>query len=424
MNNQKATALLLCLALLLGVGGCGGGSTGGALTPFDPPHGGHPVQVSVPPTPVPTPTPPTVATLAVCGDTMSHMPVTNDAWDPVTKTYDYTPIMSGAQPYIQAADYAVVNLETVLGGGPKYSGYPQFNAPDALAYGLKEVGFDLALTANNHSLDQGHKGLLRTLDVLDEAGLAHVGTNREGVKAEPVVADVGGISVAFLGYTYGTNGIPLPKADSGCVNLFNTDYLTNLKAPDTDRLVTDLAAAKATGADLVAVMIHWGVEYQIKENAYQEKIADLLIANGADLVLGGHAHVPQPIEMRTVTTADDETRQGFVCYSLGNFFSSQYMEYCDTTAVLTLTLEKDTAAGTTRLTGWEYVPMLVVNRGGKAERRFELLDVDKALAAAPDKSLKAKLEKAKNDCLSILGPQKVASNLLETAQPQQPEPQA
>ncbi len=145
---------------------------------------------------------PITATLAVCGDIMSHSPQTNDAYDAATDTYSYLPCFQSVSSWIEAADYAVANFETTL-NGPPYSGYPQFCAPDALAYDLKTIGFDLVTTANNHSMDKGFQGLARTLDVLDQAGLQHVGTYRtqeaftqnNGV----IVADVGGISVAFSG---------------------------------------------------------------------------------------------------------------------------------------------------------------------------------------------------------------------------------
>ncbi len=112
---------------------------------------------------------PITATLAVCGDIMSHSPQTNDAYDAATDTYSYLPCFQSVSSWIEAADYAVANFETTL-NGPPYSGYPQFCAPDALAYDLKTIGFDLVTTANNHSMDKGFQGLARTLDVLDQAG--------------------------------------------------------------------------------------------------------------------------------------------------------------------------------------------------------------------------------------------------------------
>ena len=268
---------------------------------------------------------PITATLAVCGDIMSHSPQTNDAYDAAT-------------------DYAVANFETTL-NGPPYSGYPQFCAPDALAYDLKTIGFDLVTTANNHSMDKGFQGLARTLDVLDQAGLQHVGTYRtqeaftqnNGV----IVADVGGISVAFLGYTYGTNGIAVPQDKDFSLNRFNTDYTGACATLDQEKLQQELAYAESLGTDLIAVMVHWGIEYQTTQNAYQEQVADFLISHGADLILGSHSHVPQPLETRTVTLDDGSTRSGLVCYSLGNFVSNQSpatvnVNYTDTTAILNL----------------------------------------------------------------------------------------
>ncbi|MCI9214056.1 MAG: CapA family protein [Oscillospiraceae bacterium] len=402
---QRILSLLLGLALLAGCGrelpASGGVQDPPAAAPEEVLAEPEETPVEVPEEPSePEPPAPTTATLAVCGDAMSHMPVTNDAWD--GEKYDYVRVMSGAKSRVEAADYAVVNLETTFAGGPKYSGYPAFNSPDGMAQGLKDLGFDLCLTANNHSLDKGWSGLSRTLDVLDETGLAHVGTSRsqEERDANLVVADVGGISVAFLGYTYGTNGIPVPKDHPYCINVFNTDYLSGLRELDRDRLAADLEQAKAANADLIAVMIHWGVEYQTKQNAYQEEVADFLFANGADIILGGHSHVPQPMELRAL----EDGRQGFVCYSLGNFISSQNDEYTDTTAVLTLELTRDNETGEAQVTGYSYAPMYMLDREAGAKPRFQLLDVYEALASGEaGESLTRRLEKAVADCHKIFG---------------------
>lgn len=396
MKRMKWAALALALLLLAGCAG---------------PAAAEPTPTPTPvptPTPTPAPPPPTTATLAVCGDVMSHMPVTNDAWEEEQGVYDYRPIWAQAEPYIQAADYAVANLETTLSETGPYSGFPAFRSPAALAGSLAGAGFDLMLTANNHCLDRGFDGLVSTLDALDEAGLAHVGTYRtqeEQAAGRIHLADVGGISVAFLGYTYGTNGIPVPSGREYAVDLFNTDYMTTLSTPDTGRIEADLAAARALEPDLIAVLIHWGVEYQTAQNSYQEQIADLLIENGADLVLGGHPHVPQPIEMRTVTAEDGSERTGFVCWSLGNFISSQVDPLTDVTAVLTVELTRDNITGETAVTGWEYVPMLMVRRNG-TERVFTLTDAS-TVPADTSAELAAELEEAAAVCGEILGPARV-----------------
>jgi poly-gamma-glutamate synthesis protein (capsule biosynthesis protein) len=319
--------------------------------------------------------------------------------------------MNGAKTYVESADYAVANLETTLAGGPNYSGYPSFNSPDALAESLKDLGFDLVMTSNNHSLDKGKAGLMRTLDVLDQVGLAHVGTSRtqEEYDNNIQVADVGGISVAFLAYTYGTNGISVPNDAPYIINLFNKDYLTSLSTPDTDKLTSDLAAAQALDTDLIAVMIHWGIEYQTTPNSYQQEMADFLLENGADLVLGGHSHVPQSMEMRTVTRADGSEYQGFVCYSLGNFISAQNDPLTDTTAVLTLDLTKDPDTGETTVTDYTYHPMLMLDREEGPER-YELLDVQETLAAGDiSTELETQLQQALADCAEIWGSEHMAA---------------
>lgn len=401
--KRQLPALLLCLTLLLSA--CGGLSAGAAApipAPAEPPVPA-PAAFEAPPIPEEPPPPePTAATLAVCGDAMSHMPITDDAWN--GERYDYARIMAAAKPYVEAADYAVVNLETTLSGGPPYSGYPAFNSPDDLAHDLKALGFDLCLTANNHSLDRGFSGLSRTLDVLDEAGLAHVGSSRTREEQDRgiAVADVGGISVAFLGYTYGTNGIPLPKKHPYALNVFHTDYLTTLSKPDWERLAADLEAAQAMETDLIAVMIHWGLEYQLTQNRHQEELADFLFAHGADLILGGHSHVPQPMELRTLP----DGRQGFVCYSLGNFISSQTKPNTDTTAVLTLTLTRDNETGETQVTDYAYVPLYMLRRAAGASPRFELVDIHAALDSDESgEALRQKLSKALETCHAVFGPE-------------------
>lgn len=361
-----------------------------------------PPQPEPEPEPEPEPPAPTVSTLAVCGDIMSHMPLTNDAWDAEQQLHDYTRNFSDAIPFISGADYAVGNFETTLAGTTP-SGYPFFCAPDAMAASLAAAGFDLMLTANNHCMDKGVAGLKRTLDKLDEAGIAHVGTYRTAEEDRIHVADVGGISVAFLGYTYGTNGIPVPAEDSYAVGLFNTDYLTSLSTPDKETLLSDLAAAQALETDLVAVMIHWGVEYRTSANNYQQEMADFFLQNGADIILGGHSHVPQPMEMRTVTLENGEEHTGFVCYSLGNFISSQNDPLTDTTAVLTVELTRDNVTGETTISGFTYQPFVMLDKESGPDR-FRLLDIHKYLVdETTSDSLRQKLQNTLADCHEIWG---------------------
>lgn len=377
---------------------------------------------------------PITATLAVCGDIMSHSPQTNDAYNAATDTYSYQPCFQYVKPWIEGADYAVANFETTL-NGPPYSGYPQFSAPDALAYDIKDTGFDLVTTANNHSMDKGYDGLARTLDTLDAAGLAHVGSYRTQEELDAnhgvVVADVGGISVAFLGYTYGTNGITIPEDRDFCLNRFNTDYAGECSTLDQEGLSQALSYAEGLGTDLIAVIIHWGIEYQTQQNEYQTQVADFLISHGADVILGSHSHVPQPMETRTVTLEDGSTRSGFVSYSLGNFVSNQSpatvnVNYTDTTAVLNLELTKNPETGETTVSDVSYVPLLVLNRGTGVADQYVILDVNAAMADynAGDTSLVsadvyAKLEYALEGCHTILGAEGDKAAAQDTPQDQE-----
>lgn len=397
---KKRMVLLFALALCLGLSACQGEAPSAAPSPT--------AAVTATPTPTPTPTPeptPIVATLAVAGDVMSHMPQTNDAYDAATDTYDYRPMLRYAKPILEGADYAVGNLETTLSGGPNYSGYPAFNSPDELADALKDAGFDLLSTANNHSLDKRFGGLSRTLDVLDERGLAHVGSYRTQEERDEhsgvVLADVGGIRVAFLAYTYGTNGIPVAEGKEFSLNRFNIDYTTNMSTPDYDLMQADLDAAKAMEPDLIAVIMHWGIEYKLKQNGYQEQLNAWLKEQGADLVLGGHPHVLQPY----VWEEGD-----FTCYSIGNFISAQRDRYTDTTVIYELELTKDPYTGETTVTDVSYTPFLMLNRGQGAAERFVLLDCYRALADYENgnpEGLSAatadKLKTAIRDCHDILG---------------------
>lgn len=394
---------LLTLALLLLLTGCGSAPSTQADA-SEPPEASEPVVQ-----------PNIVSTLAVCGDAMSHMPQTRDAYDSQAGAYDYKPMIRFAKPWIEQADYAVVNLETTFAGGPDYSGFPAFNTPDALGDALKDAGFDLVSTANNHCLDRGYDGMVRTLDVLDNLGLAHVGTYRSAVERAAQngvhVADVGGIKVAFLSYTYGTNGIPVSKSHPDTVNLLHTDYMSDAQVLDTARIADDLAAAEALSPDLIAVIVHWGVEYQTTQNEHQEEIADFLFDHGADVILGSHPHVLQPMETRTLTDRDGTTHTGFVCWSLGNFISSQNDEYTDTTVVLNLELTKNPNTGATDVTKVGYVPLYMLDREQEVDgERFTLLDAHRGIEeyASGDSSYisastEKKLQKCVSDCHKILG---------------------
>jgi len=254
---------------------------------------------------------PDSAEIVFVGDAMQHERQLNAARQS-DGSFSFKGYYDAIEPYISSADLSVVNLELPLGGKP-YSGYPMFCAPDSFLYELKNAGFDYILTANNHSLDRRDKGVKRTLDVIDAAGLKHTGTFRNKAERDsltPSIVDVNGFKVAFLNYTYGTNGIKVQN--DVVVNYINRDQMRK-----------DVKKARENGAELVAVCIHWGIEYVLLPNKEQRQLADFLSTEGVDLIIGGHPHVIQPMEMRQDNRTKKKT---LVVYSLGNFVSAMRKE--------------------------------------------------------------------------------------------------
>ena len=292
------------------------------------------------------------------GDIMQHDSQITAAYDPLTKSYSYASCFNYITPILQSADLTIGNLEVTLGGAP-YKGYPQFSAPDELATQLKRSGFDILVTANNHCVDRGRKGLERTLRVLDTLGLIHTGTfadSTERTSRYPLRIERNGINISLLNYTYGTNGIPVPFPS--VVNLI-----------DTIQIKKDLATARKQGTDAIIVFMHWGSEYQSLPNAFQKKLSELCFHEGAKLVIGAHPHVVQPIEW-------NKDRDQLIAYSLGNFVSGQRPRYRDGGAMLWVELEKvkKDSVGTTSIIRAEYeIQWIHKTQGSKSE--FNILPV-------------------------------------------------
>lgn len=271
------------------------------------------------PTPSPSPPPPDIrrATIVAVGDIMAHLTQIEQAHIGDNR-YDFSPSFELIAPRLRAADLAVGNLETTMAGpGRVYSGYPLFNTPADLAFNLKDAGFDLLCTANNHSLDMGIQGLKKTIEHLQAAGLKPFGTYAEPAhRVNPLLVELNGIRVAFLAYTFSTNGIPVPAGYDYAVNSIQ-DFTT------IDPIIAEIDAAREKGADLVAIYMHWGWEYWHTPNDQQRDLARRLAEAGADLILGSHPHVIQPLEWLEVT-AGGTSRRALVAYSMGNFISNQF----------------------------------------------------------------------------------------------------
>lgn len=298
--------------------------------------------------------------LLFLGDIMQHDSQIKAAYNDGTSqyTYDYSPCFEFVKPYIESVDLAIGNLELTF-AGPPYKGYPQFSAPDELGLTLKDIGMDVLVTANNHSVDRGKKGIDRTIEMLDSLKIQHTGTFRDTVDRMndyPLLIEKNGFKLALLNYTYGTNGIAIPKP--AVVNLLDTVVMRK-----------DINRAKELNPDVIIVFTHWGLEYQSQPSVQQRKITEFLFKKGVSLVIGSHPHVLQPMEWR-------KEKNQLITYSLGNFVSGQRDRYKNGGAMIRVDLEKITkdSVASTSIDSAGYI-LEWVYRTADANRDYYILPV-------------------------------------------------
>ena len=273
-------------------------------------------------------------TFLAVGDILIHDRVYKVAKE--GKTYNFDPMLQAVSPYIQKADLAVANSESMIGGEAiGLSSYPSFNSPYELGNAVKKAGFDIVTMANNHALDRGPKAASNAVHYWDHLNIVHTGVFLSKKDQSTIrVVSKKGIRFAFLAYTYGTNGIPTPKG---------TPYLVNrINLPQMKR---DIARAKKQ-ADVVVVSLHFGIEYQHEPNAEQTKLVKQLANEGVDLILGSHPHVLQPYQW----VSGEKGHKTFVVYSLGNFLSGQVGNDKQIGGMLELTFNKATKKGNSNVT--------------------------------------------------------------------------
>lgn len=306
--------------------------------------------------------------LAAVGDIMVHSPQLISAYNDSEGRYDFKDCFSHVSSYLQKADFVTGNLETTFGATDSgYSGYPFFNSPPELIGALKESGFNLLFTANNHSMDSGEEGVLNTINLIEEKGLSFAGTARSKEEREKgFLLCQNDIKAAFFAYTYGTNGIPLPSGKEYMVSLINEQLI----AEDINRAKNELQA------DIVIIGLHWGEEYQRLPSAYQKELAAKLVDMGADIIIGTHPHVIQPAE-----TIKTEKGEALVFYSLGNFISNQRWRYADSGAIVYIKIELNSALQTTKVTILEIVPTWVHRYLQGKKWKYTVLPVREVLEA-------------------------------------------
>lgn len=301
--------------------------------------------------------------LVFVGDIMGHDSQIASAEIEKDLLYDYSPCFEFVEPILKEADLAIGNLEVTLPGKPPYKGYPRFRSPDDLALALRYAGFDMLVTANNHSNDAGKEGVLNTIVTLDEYNFYHTGTfpNQQLRKAYyPLLVYKNGFRLVFLNYTYGTNG--LPTVPPTIVNLI-----------DEAQIEADMSIARQLQGDAIIVMMHWGKEYHLDESKEQQALAKKLQDWGADLVIGAHPHVVQPIKNGTRALSNGKSKNTLVAYSLGNFISGQRRANTDGGLMLEVELTKDRTSQEVHINDHSYIPVwryIEKEKGGKTTYRL------------------------------------------------------
>ncbi len=302
-------------------------------------------------------------TLLFAGDLMAHEAQLDAARR--GKGYDFKPSFAAVKDIVGACDIAVANFETTLGGGRGgYTGYPRFSAPDEFAAAVKDAGFDVLTTANNHCMDRGFAGLKRTVEKLRELGFDTCGTYpAPDGRDRPLVREAKGVKVAFLSWTYGTNGIPVAP-----------DKQWSVARLDSARAVSgDFARARALAPDFVVALPHIGAEYVPSPPRAVVAFVEKALALGADAVIASHPHVVQPFELR----APEGGPRAFIAWSMGNFVSGQRAEPRDMGALARLTIEK--SGGVARVVSADVIPTWVQMRTRRGKRVFRVLPLSRAL---------------------------------------------
>ena len=316
------------------------------------------------------------AKLIAVGDIMMHSTQTRSGYDAKSQTYNFDSFFAPVKNILSQGDWVIGNLETPLAGEDAggYTGYPLFNAPATLADAAKKAGFNILTTANNHALDRGEKGVIRTIANLGDRKIASTGTAASATEASrTLISTKNNISLAMLAYTYGTNGIPIPKGK---------DYLVSLI--EEKKIVKDIAKSRKQGADIVTISLHFGDEYQRQPNTQQKQLVENLLKAGADIILGSHPHVVQPYKIFKFPGKNGKTRKAVAIYSMGNFISGQTQDYTDLGVIFQVTIRKKFPEKTAEITGIKALPTWVHRYTLNNQLKYRVLPLEQTVTQKKD----------------------------------------
>lgn len=386
--------------------------------------------------------PVSTATVLATGDLLMHKKVI-DSGKQEDGSYDFSSIFRYISPIVQQADYAVANLETTLAGtdnGYAYSGNPKFNSPDAIVDAAKDAGFQMLLTANNHSLDTGLVGFKRTVQVVREKGLETLGTYLTADEKKWTVVNVNGINLGMVCYTYSDgfnqSGKPVLNfvnelSEDGLLNYFTYNHLPEFY----EELGTYVKEMKAAGADATILFIHWGTEYRLSADTNQTAMAQALCDLGIDAIVGGHPHVVEPMDL--LTSSQDPSHKTVVLYSLGNAVSNQRKEEIESRPtgetedglLYRLTFGKY-ADGTVKIDAVDLIPTWVNMNSDSGSRLYPIIPLDPATMDSWQSScnltdsqlLSAKASLNRTNQIIAASLQKVQAGLAPAEEPAETEP--
>ena len=358
------------------------------------------------------------ATIGSQGDLLMHKPVF-DTCRKSDGSYDFSSIFQYTKDVVSGLDYAVANLETTFGGDKyPYQGNPAFNCPDGLMDSVVDTGYDMLLTANNHAGDTMGDGIIRTVEKVREAGLTALGSQLNGEEKKYAVVDVNGIKIGMVCYTwafsgngstFSLNGLT-PVKDEGQMN-----YFTNA---NPDKLYTELKpimeGMKADGAEATMIFLHWGQEYQLKENTAQQKMAQKLCDMGFDVIVGGHPHVVQP--MALLESTENPGHKTYCIYSLGNAVSNQRLgnlsqiqtAHTEDGVLFSVTFEKY-SDGKVYVAGIDALPTWVNMHSNNGSREYNIIPLDKEKEAEWESAFRmtsaqfASAQKSYDRTMAIIG---------------------
>lgn len=309
------------------------------------------------------------------------------------EAYDYTAAFLDVAQIFAQADGAMLNLEGNFCGAPYGDSY---SAPQELAQHLAKMGVDFLQTANSCTIQNGLTGLKQTINSIRSAGMEPLGSYADAKDSSQrfVLRSINGVKVAFVAFTKGMDGMALPSGSEKCVNLLYTDYTSTYKKIDTDGITGILQAVQDAKPDITIALLHWGSEENTSVSSTQKKIAQLMLQNGVDAIIGTHSHQVQSINF----DADNGT---LVAYSLGDFYGNGTNAGNQYSILLHLQITKNWDTGEAAITGWDYTPIYTLTQNREKED-MRILQIRPALEAYENDSLSKVSETAYNNMKSAL----------------------